>query len=189
MVTDEFYGKYDTLDPMDDRSKKKGRTPDAPPKHIARGLLGVATLTERIARPALGKRGFAAGQVIGRWTDIVGTELAAATIPEKVQFDRGARTGGTLHLRVSSGAAAALIQPQTPIIIERVNTFLGAGTINRIKVTQGPLPRHRTPKPITKAVPLADDDLAAIESEIGLRGSDHVRAALARLGARLKTHR
>jgi hypothetical protein len=168
-------------------SEKKGRTPKAPPERIARGLLGLAALTERIARPILGKRGFAAGQVIGRWPEIVGADLAAATAPERVQFDRGARTGGTLHLLVASGAAAVLIHPQTPIIIDRVNAFLGAGTISHIKVTQGPLPHRHTITSQQKATPLKEDDIAAANSKIGPLGSEPVRAALARLGARLKS--
>jgi hypothetical protein len=171
---------------MSPSPKRKGRDKTAAPERIARGLLGVAALTDRIARPVLGKRGFSAGQVIGRWVEIVGPELAASSAPDRVQFDRGARTGGTLHLRVASGAAAALIQPQTPLIVERVNGFLGPDTIRHIKVAQGPLPQRYLKRPVPRVRQITEEALADAEREIGTLDSDPVRQALARLGARLK---
>lgn len=168
----------------------KRKAPDkAVSDRTSRGLLGIAALTERVARPVLGKRGFSAGQVIGRWAEIVGAELAASTAPERVQFDRGARINGTLHLRVASGAAAALIQPQVPLIIERVNGFLGPGAINTIKVTQGPLPRRYVKNPVPRTRAITETALAEAETEIGHLESDSVRQALARLGARLKARK
>lgn len=169
------------------KRKASGKTTAA--DRTSRGLLGIAALTERVARPVLGKRGFSAGQVIGRWAEIIGTELAASTAPERVQFDRGARTNGTLHLRVESGAAAVLIQPQTPLIIERVNSFLGPGTINKVKVHQAPLPQRYVNKPIPRTKTITADALADAEREIGNLGSDSLKQALARLGARLKARR
>lgn len=146
----------------------------------------MAALTERVARPVLGKRGFAAGQVIGRWPEIVGAELALSTSPERVQFERGARTDGTLHLRVASGGAAVLIQPQIPLIIDRVNGFLGADAIGRIKIVQGPLSQRHQTKPMIKSKPISAEELSDSEAAIGPLESPELRQALARLGARLK---
>lgn len=171
---------------MSQGQKRKERKSDAPPDRISRGLLGMAALTERVARPVLGKRGFAVGQVISRWGDIVGAELALSTTPERVQFERGARTGGTLHLRIASGGAAVLIQPQIPLIIERVNGFLGADAISRIKVVQGPLAQRYKTKPRIRSIPLSADALAETDATLGPVESPELRQALARLGARLK---
>ncbi len=158
-------------------------------ERIARGLLGMAALTERVARPVLGRQGQAAAQVFGRWPEIVGPSLAAVSAPEKVQRARGNGGGATLYLRVSSGAAAAMIQPQTPQILQRVNAYLGPGAVKHIKVTQGPLsliPRRPAPR---ASVPLNDADIAAAEETLTQVGSEPVRHALARLGARLKARR
>lgn len=171
---------------MSDSPKRKERNNDAPQERISRGLLGMATLTERVARPMLGKRGFAAGQVIGRWTEIVGPELARSTTPERVQYERGARTGGTLHLRIASGGAAVLVQPQIPLIIERVNGFLGPDAISRIKIVQGPLPQRYKTKPLVRDRPISAEALSESDAEIGALEAPAVREALARLGARLK---
>ncbi len=164
--------------------KKTGA--DAVSRRTERGLLGVGVLTERVARPILGKRGFASGQVIGRWREIVGADLASATVPEKIQFEHGSRSGGTLHLRVASGAAAVLIQPQSRAIVERVNAYLGAGTISQLRVNQGPLRLPQEPKSAQHTTLISDRDLQDADQNIGEFGSDQVRASLAKLGARLK---
>ncbi len=179
--------KLGTLEPMAASDEKKEQTQAPALERMNRGLLGLGLLTERVARPVLGKRGFSTGQVIAHWSEIVGPELAANTAPERVQFDRGARTSGTLHLRVSSGAAAVLIQPQSATIIERVNAYLGAGTVKRIKVVQGPIPRFRSAVRFERPAPLDSDALNLSEQEVKSIKSDTVRAALSRLGARLRS--
>lgn len=171
---------------MDDQSEKKAGVGKDASERTARGLLGVGALTQRVARPLLGKRGFTEGQVIGRWSEIVGQDLAAATAPEKIRFDRGKRTDGTLYLRVASGAAAALIQPQTPLIVGRINTFLGANVIGHIRVSQGPLPRRHVQNTPPPPLPLQESDLSAASQDVGSFGSESLTAALVRLGARLR---
>lgn len=171
---------------MSQPRKRKERKQADPSERISRGLLGMAALTERVARPVLGKRGFAAGQVVARWPEIVGAELALSTTPERVQFERGARTDGTLHLRIASGGAAVLIQPQIPLIIERVNGFLGANAVSRIKIVQGPLSQRPPTKPMVKAKPISAEDLSESDASIGPLEPPELRHALARLGARLK---
>jgi len=170
-------------------SEKKERGKKTVPERISRGLLGVGMLTERVARPIFAKRGFSSAQLITHWQDIAGPELAANAIPEKVQFERGMRSAGTLHLRVVSGAAAVLIQPQTGTILDRVNAYLGAGTVRRIKITQGPLLRGRSFKRMVPPTPLDEEAVRLSHIEARSIGSDKVRTSLARLGARLKSDR
>ncbi len=51
------------------------------------------------------------------------------------------RTGGaTLELRVA-GPVAALIQHQAPLILDRLNLYLGEGAVARLRIVQGPLTR------------------------------------------------
>lgn len=167
--------------------RNKARSGKSESNRVARGLLGIAAIMERVARPALGKRGFAAGQIIGRWDEIVGRDLATVSVPDKIHFERGHNSNGTLYLRVASGAAATLIQPQASAIIERVNTFLGPGTIKRIKVSQGPLATIKTTRTWPEPPPLSEESIAAAEREISVPESTPLRKALARLGARIKT--
>ena len=50
--------------------------------------------------------------------------------------------GGVLELKVD-GPAAALIQHQAPPILDRVNLYLGAGTVVKLRIVQGPLASRR----------------------------------------------
>ena len=144
--------------------------PDAP--RLARGPVNIANLAARAAKPALGKRGFAAAEILTHWDTIVGPELAAFACPIEIKFPRGKNAGATLHLRIASGAAATLLHLKTPTILARVNGFLGYGAVAAIQVAQGPLPRRRinAPPVSTEETPKTlDDALAKLRAAVELR--------------------
>jgi hypothetical protein len=74
-----------------------------------------------------------------RWREIVGENLAARTEPVKLSRPRNG-SGGVLELKVD-GPAATLIQHQAPELLMRVNLYLGAGTVERLRVVQGVVKR------------------------------------------------
>jgi hypothetical protein len=78
-----------------------------------------------------------AGPLTTRWREIVGESLARRTEPVKLVKPRGGG-GATLELKVD-GPAAALIQHQAPEILSRVNLYLGAGTVEKLRIVQGPV--------------------------------------------------
>ena len=123
-------------------------------KRLSRGPVTIGALTERIAKPALGKRGFAGGEILARWSAIVGDDLATFAVPLEVKFPRGKNAGATLVLRISSGAAATMLHLKTPLILERVNAFFGYKAIDKVQAAQGPLPRaKKIPKPTRAQAP------------------------------------
>jgi hypothetical protein len=142
------------------------------------------------------RQGFASAELVTRWTEIVGAEIAAHSEPVKVQWLRpgvpslpspaggggsGRGESGTLVLRVE-GPAAIEIQHLTNIICERVNRFLGWRAIERIALRQAPL-RRPLRKSARQADPAATARIAASMPEIA---DDDLRQALARLGAAVK---
>ena len=70
-----------------------------------------------------------------RWREIAGEALSARTEPVKLITNR-AGGGATLEIKVD-GPAAALIQHQAPLILERVNLFLGSGAVAKLRIVQG----------------------------------------------------
>ena len=86
------------------------------------------------------------------------------TRPQKLTKGRDGR-GGTLELRVA-GPAALLVQHQSEEILQRVNLFLGPGSVEKLRIAQGPVkPLADAPAPPRrKAVqpPLP----AAVEAEL-----------------------
>ena len=111
-------------------AQRRTRPPRRPPAPAGR-LLGpyLKALEERF--------GPGAGPLASRWREIVGETLARRTEPVKLIKSRTG-TGAVLELRVD-GPAAALIQHQAPEILARVNLYLGAEAVSRLRIVQGPV--------------------------------------------------
>ncbi|HZL31975.1 MAG TPA: DciA family protein [Pseudolabrys sp.] len=135
-------------------------------------------------------QGFASTEIISRWADIVGPEIAAHSEPMKINWPRVKNDAGdgdqaepaTLVLRVE-GPAALEIQHQSAIIVERVNRFFGWQAIGRLALRQAPL-RRRTPA----LPPPAPDPAVTARIAEGMPQieDEDLRQALARLGAAVK---
>lgn len=156
--------------------------PAARSERLARGLLTLSRLTDRLTRAALGKRGFTDAAVVARWPEIVGTDLAAFACPMQVKYPRGRNDAATLVLRVSSSAAAAMLQLKTPQILARVNGFFGYAAVARLEASHGPLPPRQakaaaTPDPVPSA---------EVEAATAQVASEDLRNALRKLGAHLQ---
>ena len=151
-----------------------------------RPIRKLAELTSEFMAEAFKKQGFAATELVTRWADIVGADIAAHAEPIKLQWPR--ETGGepaepaTLVLRVE-GPVAIEIQHQSGVILERINRFFGWQAVGRIALRQAPLSRAKV-----KAVPPELDaaEVARIEATLTAVTDDGLRAALGRLGAAVK---
>lgn len=83
------------------------------------------------------------GSLIARWNEIVGEQLADHVTPEAV---RDTDDGRELLLRADSTAWATQVRLLLPQIHGRIATLLGAGVVDRIRVT-GPAPPKRAMGP------------------------------------------
>jgi hypothetical protein len=145
----------------------------------------LSELLHRTLNEAFAKRGFASSEIVTRWGEIVGAEIAAHSQPERIQWMRPAgpeaREPATLVLRVE-GPVAIEIQHLAPLVLERVNRFFGWQVVGQLRLRQAPLRRTKTkarPGPDIEAV----QDIAGQLTEIRNAG---LREALARLGAAIK---
>jgi len=131
------------------------------------------------------RQGFASTELVTRWSDIVGADIAAHSEPIKIQWSRPAdgeqQEPGTLVLRVE-GPAAIEIQHLANVICECANRFFGWRAVARLALRQAPLRRGER-KPARTADPVAAARIAETLSDIG---DDELRQALARLGASVK---
>ena len=157
-------------------------TTNKPFRPVARPL---RDLLGKVVGDTFTRQGFASAELVTRWPEIAGAEIAAHSEPIKIQWPRpddvGMRPPGTLVLRVE-GPAGIEIQHLAGVICERVNRFLGWRAIERIALRQAPL-RRASRKPERKPDAAAAARLAASLPEIA---DDDLRAALARLGAAVK---
>jgi hypothetical protein len=140
---------------------------------------------------SLKAQGFASTEIISRWADIAGPEIAAHSEPMKITWPRANAAGdlsddspepATLVLRVE-GPAALEIQHLSAVILERVNRFFGWQAIGRIALRQAPLRRHEPPTP---PPPLDPEVTARIAASLPAIEDETLRQALARLGAAIK---
>src|SRR5881394_962621 len=107
-----------------------------------------------------------ADALAARWREIVGVEIARRTEPVKLMKGR-AGAGSTLEIRVA-GPAAAIIQHQAHEILARVNLFLGAEAVQKLRIVQGPLQRKYEPaaKPRRKLPPLDAAEEAGLARDL-----------------------
>ncbi len=145
----------------------------------------LADFAKRALGEAFARQGFASGDVVTHWPEIVGPEIAAHAEPVKLQWPRGDAEPpdpATLVLRVE-GPAAIEIQHLSGVIIERVNRFFGWRAVGRVALRQAPLARRA--KPVAAPAP---DPAAAARVAAALPGivDEDLRQALGRLGAAVK---
>lgn len=79
----------------------------------------------------------ATGSVFGRWADIVGSDLAGHTRPERL-------ADGELTVQADSTAWATQVRLLAAQLVRRLNQELGDGTVLRVKV-RGPAAADRKP--------------------------------------------
>lgn len=143
----------------------------------------VAELLHRCVGEAFARQGFASSELVTHWSDIVGDEIAAHAEPVKLQWPRGSGPDdpepAVLVLRVE-GPAAIEIQHLAPVVIERVNRFLGWRAVGRIGIRQAPIAR---PLPRSRPSAPTEAETARVLSKLSGVGDEDLRAALARLGA------
>src|SRR6516225_4405123 len=156
----------------------------AKPRPVSAKPLSV--LLSDVFKDAYAKQGFAARELVTRWAQIAGPEIAAHAEPLKMQWPRPVegqpQEPATLVLRVE-GPMALEIQHRSDVILERVNRFFGWHAVGRIALRQAPLSRgNRRPAPHSPdpaAVKKVAETLSAVEDEA-------LKEALARLGAAIK---
>ena len=132
------------------------------------------------------RQGFASREMVTRWAEIVGTEVAAHAEPLKIQWPRPVGDEppepATLVLRVE-GPVALEIQHASDVILQRVNQFFGWQAVGRLALRQAPLrrpePKKRRPGPDAATVASAAASLTSVDDP-------ELRDALARLKASIK---
>lgn len=99
-------------------------------------LAAVSRTILPLAKNILGKKGFIEIDVVLNWDKIVGPELAEYSLPQRIDFKRGIKTGGTLFVNVPGGAFALEIQHRERIILEKINTYFGYNAVAALRIVQ-----------------------------------------------------
>jgi hypothetical protein len=153
----------------------RDKLPDAP---RAFGPRAIGGLMARVTRPGFRRRSPAASQILADWMEIMGPDLGARTVPQKL-------SAGTLTI-ACAGPAAMELQHFSPQLIDRINGHIGGhgdkAPIRRLRFVQqiaSPIAAAAMERPRTPPKPPPPIDL-----EPG-----PVRDALARLAQAIQARR
>ena len=135
---------------------------------------------------AYAKQGFASRELVTRWAEIAGTQVAHFSEPLKIQWPRPVegqpQQPATLILRVE-GPMALEIQHMSDIILEKVNRFFGWNAVGKLALRQAPLSRAA---PRNKIKPIDPSAIAKVAETLPEIEDQALKEALARLGAAIK---
>lgn len=142
----------------------------------------LSRLVPPLARKAFRARGFVNEEVVTRWPDIVGPELADHTQPLKLSFGRGERLNAALEVRVAPGFATRL-QHDSPRVIDRINAYFGYRAVDRLSLRQGPVAPPARPQAPVPPPPLDAAGLARLDKMSAPVQDEKLRDLLRRWGA------
>ena len=150
--------------------------------------------------PLVAKQGFGESALILRWPEIAGEPIAELCAPERLKrAPRAAHGGGPggkpakpvatsnaaeaaqLILRVEPGFGLE-VQYATPLLIDRINAFLGWRCVSRIAIRQAPRVDMRNAEPVRRPAPADPEARARAETITAGVPDAPLRAALIRLG-------
>lgn len=147
-----------------------------------RGPRPLADLVSAQIAETLQKAGFAATEVVTRWDEIVGEDLARRCSPIKIAWPKRTQATaepepGTLHVRVEAPFALE-VQHMAPVVIERVNAFFGWRCVAAMRLTQVPMAPKKRP---ADRKPAPADERRLAEALAGFE-DEGLRQAVARFG-------
>jgi hypothetical protein len=164
------------------RTTRTRRMPKAPPPITRQVQPLLKSLQARFEQMDDGS-----GKLKSRWTEIVGESLARLCEPIRIIKGR-AHGSGALEIRVM-GAYAPLVQHQSATLIDRINLFLGAKTIDRLRIIQGPLTQTSNKKPVSpKPKPLSAQEDLALQQSLSDVGNETLKKSLLQLGRSILKH-
>ena len=159
------------------------KRPSSSPKTRLSGFRHAGGVLSGRIRGAAESRGFSHAQIVTRWPEIVGPDIARIAEPVKVTYARQG-VGATLVV-LTKGAFGPELEMQKPRIREAVNAIYGYNAIARVQITQtagttgfaeARAPFEAAPNPVTPA------KSSAVRATVAPIESENLRDALARLG-------
>jgi hypothetical protein len=179
------------------RPEAKIERADRQPWRSSRPLAvkAVGAFLPKLTRVAFEKYGFSAATLLTDWSAIVGKELAACSVPERLKWPRHAdvlgdadapargRPCATLVLRVDP-ARALEVQYGAAQLLERVNRYFGYRAVAELRVVQGSV-AARAAAPLAPSSQSTKPAPAPLDSALAAIPHEGLKAALTRMHASL----
>jgi len=157
------------------RTTRTKRMPKAPPPVTRQVQPLLKSLQARFEQMDDGS-----GKLKNRWTEIAGESLAKLCEPVRIIKGR-AHGSGALEIRVM-GAYAPLVQHKSAELIDRINLFLGAKTIDKLRLIQGPLTQAPKKPQSARPKPLSAQEELALQQSLSDVADEKLKKSLLALG-------
>lgn len=176
---DGFYGAW----------REPGDKPVAPRAERRNRTHRLSANMPKVLNPSMRRHGFASADIVRHWEDLVGPQLSKVAQPLRITSAGSKEGAGCLILRVA-GAAAPLIDHESPRILERVNAYYGYLAVDRLSLVQGLKldPTRRTSHGRAQAPeaaptpPLSQADEAALKDRLQTVSDPALQKVLEELG-------
>jgi len=132
----------------------------------------------RVVRPLSKKFGPGVSAIKSHWPQIIGEKWAKLSRPVAI---RGNKDGKSLIIE-AQGPAATLIQANAAQLLDKINQFLGAGAISKLKVQQASIQSFNKIK--TSKAPI--EDAKDVQSGVETGADNEIKAALNKLGKKIR---
>ena len=150
------------------------------------GARALGQLVPELIAPAAKRYGFSSADLLGQWPAIVGADIAAHCVPERIVWPRRApdpesdagKAAATLHLRARPEHVLH-VGHETDVIADRLNAYFGYQAIEKVVVHRDDSERDQSEKPRETAPLRTPEPVRGIRDE-GLRD------ALGELGAHVR---
>ena len=145
----------------------------------------ISDIIHPITNKAFKKKGFLQGEIISKWSQIVGESLAKKTQPKRIRFASQSSSALTtkLIIQVDIGCAP-IIQHQQKEILDKLNTYFGYLAIGKLQIIQAPIMLENQTIKVTK-VTLTKKDKESLDNSIKNIQSSELSEALKNLGKQL----
>jgi len=150
--------------------KNRGRRQYRPAPSAAKAV-------NRVLRPLSKKFGPGITGLQINWSDIIGVRWAALSKPISM---RGAKGAKTLTIE-AKGPANAMIQAQSAQLLEKINQYLGTGSVTKIMVKQGRI------QPAKDQAPTSPKFSKHAQKNLATDEDNSLQAALDKLGQVIKS--
>ena len=151
-----------------------------------RGFQSAGKVSSHLTRTLVSKQDNFLASILYDWPIIVGEKYAAHLKPEKVIFPKEKNTGATLHLSVTNGSMALMAHHLQPLILSKINQFIGYEAFEKITLQQT---KNANPLAETKSPPLStcltNTQLQELENLLNETPEGDLKEALKALGESL----
>lgn len=149
-------------------------------------LQSAGKISSHLTRNLLSQKDNFLASILYDWPLIIGEKYAYGLKPERISFPKTQNSGATLHLSVTTGSMALMAHHLQPLILDKVNQFVGYHAFEKITLHHSKHSSSGSPSlPSSLPHQLTDTEAKELESLLRETPEGSLKEALKKLGESL----